>query len=222
VTNVLMVTTTMRMLDWVHGDTSDARPVALLGVGSVVRGVGAEHWLVGTLSTSNDANHSSAATHHGLTDARGHSDTGLSSVLGVADDDSGGAGGTGENATVSELGLNVGDNGTLGHGINWEDVANSEGGFGTAIDEHSGVHALDSDEKLSVLLEFVLVSETDFSERCASARVVNDVLNDALDVSLALSEVKSSESGWGHSLGGVRLEDRAATTSLCSDYSSHD
>ena len=55
--------------------------------------------------------------------------------------------------------------------------------FGTAIDEHSGVHALDSDEKLSVLLEFVLVSETDFSERCASARVVNDVLNDALDVS---------------------------------------
>lgn len=55
--------------------------------------------------------------------------------------------------------------------------------FGAAIDEHSGVHALDSDEKLSVLLEFVLVSEDDFGERCATARVVNNVLNDALDVS---------------------------------------
>ena len=32
---------------------------------------------------------------------------------------------------------------------------------------------------------------------------------------LAFDEVKSSESGWSHSLGGVRLEDRAATTSLC-------
>jgi len=222
VTNVLMVTTTVRMLDWVHGDTSDAWPVALLGVGSVVRGVGAEHWLVGTLSTSNDANHSSAATHDGFTDTRGHSDTGLSAILGVTDDDSGGAGSAGENTTVSELGLTVGDNSSLGHGVHWENVSDSERGFGAAIDEHSGVHALDSDEKLSVLLEFVLVSENDFGKRCATARVVNDVLNDALDVSLAFDEVKSSESGWSHSLGGVRLEDRAATTSLCSDYSSHD
>ena len=55
--------------------------------------------------------------------------------------------------------------------------------FGAAIDEHSGVHALDSDEILSVLLVFVLVSENDFGKRCATARVVNDVLNDALDVS---------------------------------------
>ena len=124
-----MVTTTVRMLDGVHGDTSDAWPVALLGVGAVVGAVGTEHGLVSTLSTSDDANHSSAAAHHGLTHTRGHSDTGLSAVLGVADDDSGGAGGTGENTTVTELGLNIGDDGTLGHGINGEDVADVEGGY---------------------------------------------------------------------------------------------
>ena len=56
----------------------------------------------------------------------------------------------------------------------------------------AGVHAFDSDEKLSVLLEFVLVSETDFSERCASARVVNDVLNNALDVSVTNKRVSAS------------------------------
>jgi len=217
-----MVTTTVGMLDGVHGDTSDARPVALLGVGAVVGAVGAEHRLVGTLATGNNANHSSAAAHHGLADTRGHSDTGLSSVLGVANDDGGGAGSAGEDAAISELGLTVGHNSSLGHGINWENVADGQRGFGAAIDEHSGVHALDSDEKLSVLLEFVLVSEDDFGERCATARVVNNVLNDALDVSFALGEVKRSESGRGDSLGGVRLEDRAATTSLCSDYSSHD
>ena len=44
------------------------------------------------------------------------------------------------------------------------------------------MHALDSDEKLSVLLEFVLVSENDLGEGGASARVVHDVLHDSLYV----------------------------------------
>jgi len=123
---------------------------------------------------------------------------------------------------MANLCLNVGNDGSFWHLVDWENVADREGRFSTCIDELTGVHALDSDEILSVLLVFVLVSENDFGKRCATARVVNDVLNDALDVSLAFSEVKSSESGWSHSLGGVRLEDRAATTSLCSDYSSHD
>jgi len=107
VTNVLMVTTTVRMLDGVHRNTSHARPVSPLGVGLEVRLVGLEKGLVSSLATGANANHSSAATDNGLTDARGESDTGLFAVLGVANDDSGGAGGTGENATVSQLGLKV-------------------------------------------------------------------------------------------------------------------
>ena len=49
----------------------------------------------------------------------------------------------------------------------------------------AGVHAFDSDEKLSVLLEFVLVSEDNLGKRSTSARVVNDVLHDSLDVSVS-------------------------------------
>ena len=48
----------------------------------------------------------------------------------------------------------------------------------------TGVHALDSDEILSVLLVFVLVSENDFGKRCATARIVHDVLHNSLDVSV--------------------------------------
>ena len=48
----------------------------------------------------------------------------------------------------------------------------------------AGVHAFDSDEKLSVLLEFVRVSENDFSKRGATAGVVHNVLHDSLDVSV--------------------------------------
>ena len=69
VTNVLMVTTTVGMLDRVHGYTSNSGPVSLLGVRSVVGGVGAEHGLVSSLATSDDTNHGSATSKDGLTDA---------------------------------------------------------------------------------------------------------------------------------------------------------
>ena len=47
----------------------------------------------------------------------------------------------------------------------------------------TGVHALDSDEILSVLLVFVAVSENDFGKRCATAWIVHNVLHKTLDVS---------------------------------------
>ena len=69
VTNVLMVTTTVRMFDGVHGNTSDDGPIALLGVGLVVSLVGLEHRLIASSATGANADHSSAATDDGLTDA---------------------------------------------------------------------------------------------------------------------------------------------------------
>jgi len=84
------------------------------------------------------------------------------------------------------------------------------------------VHALDSDEKLSVLLEFVLVSENDLGEGGASAWIVNDVLHNALDVSFTLSEIEGSECSGCNSLVSVRLENSSATTPLGSNNSSHD
>jgi len=209
-----MVTTTVGMLDGVHGDTSDSGPVSLLGVRAVVAGVGAEHRLVSSLAASANANHGSAASEDGLADTGGESDTRLLAILGVADHDSGGAGGTGKGATVTELSLNVGDNGALRHLVDGENVADSERSFGATIDELAGVHAFDSDEKLSVLLEFVLVSENDFGKRGATAGVMHNVLDDSLDVTFSLSEVQGSEGRGCDSLRGVGLEDRAATTSL--------
>jgi hypothetical protein len=155
VTNVLMVTTTVRMLDGVHSDTSDSRPVSLLRVRSVVGAVGSQERLVSSLATGNDANHGSAAADNGLTDTRWESDASLLSILGVADHDGGGARGTGEAATVTKLSLNVGDDSALWHLVNRDNVADSEGRFGAAIDELSGVHSFHSNEILRVLLEFV-------------------------------------------------------------------
>ena len=115
VTNVLMVTTTMRMLDGVHGNTSNSGPVSLLGVRSVVGAVSAEHGLVSSLATGNNADHGSAAALDGLTDTRGESHASLLAVFRVTDDDSGGAGGAGKGAAVTELRLTIGHDGSFGH-----------------------------------------------------------------------------------------------------------
>ena len=90
-TDVLMVTTTMRMLDWVHGNTSNSWPVVSLSSGFEPGSVGLEKWLIGSLTSSDEADHSSAAAEDGLSGSRWKSDSGLLSIIGVTNDDGGGA-----------------------------------------------------------------------------------------------------------------------------------
>jgi len=221
VTNVLLVTTTVGMVDGVHGNTTDLGPSVSLRLVLVEGGAGLEEGLIGSLATSDDTNHTSAGAKDGLSDTGGESDTGLLAVLGVTDDDGGGTGGAGEGSTVTELGLDVGDDGTLGHGVDGQDVADGKRSFVSTVDEHSSVHAFNSDEVLSALLVFVLVSEHDLGEGGTSAGVVDDVSHDSLHVAGSLSEVESSEASGGHSLAGVGLEDGGRSVTLGSDNFSH-
>merc|ERR1719216_756188 len=55
VTNMLMVTTTMGMLDGVHGHTSDLGPAVPLDSVLVVSTASLEHGLVASTATSDDA-----------------------------------------------------------------------------------------------------------------------------------------------------------------------
>jgi len=88
VTNMLMVTTTMRMLDWVHCDTSNSWPVVSLSLG-LEPGVGSlQEWLISSLSTSDHTNHSSACTEDGLSGSGWESDSSLLTIIGVTNDDS--------------------------------------------------------------------------------------------------------------------------------------
>jgi len=127
VTDVLLVTTTVRMVDGVHGDTTDTGPSVSLCLVLPEGIAGLKEGLVGSLATGNDADHGSAVTLDGLTDAGGEADSGLLAVVGVADDDGGGSGGSGEGGAVTVLGLAVGDNGTLGKGVDGKDVSDGEG-----------------------------------------------------------------------------------------------
>jgi len=189
VTNVLMVTTTMRMLDGVHGNTSHARPVLPLGLGLEVGCVSPEKRLVAPLSTGGHTDHCSAPSHDGLADAGGESHTRLLTIFRVANNNSGCARGTGNGATITSLCLNAGDDGAFGHGVDGQDIADLQGSFLAGIDEHSGVHALNGDEVFSALLVLVLISENNLGERGTSARIMNDVLDYASHVALTFSVV---------------------------------
>jgi len=221
-TNVLMVTTTMGMLDGVHSDTSNSGPVLLLCLGFVVSVDGSQERLIASLSTSDNTDHSSAGSLDGLANTGRKLDSGLAAIFGVTDDDTGGSGSAGKGASVSEFGLNVGNNSAFGHGVDGEDVSNLEGGFLTGIDEHASVHALDGDEVFSSELVLVNVAELNLSERGSTAGIVDNILDDSLNVALSLSEIEGSEFGRCHSFVCVSREDSAASVSLSSDASSHD
>lgn len=128
VTDVLVVTTTVRMLDWVHCNTSNSWPVVSLGL-VLVPGVGSlEEWLLNSLTSSANSNHGSARSWDGLSDTGWESNSGLLTILGVSDDDGGASRGSGEGSSISGLAFAVGDNGSFWESVDWENVSNGEGG----------------------------------------------------------------------------------------------
>jgi len=198
---VLLVTTTMRMVDGVHSNTSDSGPgSSSLGLPSVVGVSSLADRLVGSATAGNQADHGSAGAGHGGAGAGGKSHTGLLAVVGVADDDGGAAGGAREGASVTGLGLAVRDDGTFGEGVHGQDIADREIGLSTSVDELASEKTLNSDEILSAVLVLVGVSEDNLGERSATAGVVHDFLDDSLDVAFTLGEVKSSELSRSNSL----------------------
>ena len=92
VTDMLLVTTTMGMVDGVHSNTSDSGPCSsalrfpsVVGVSSLANG------LVGSATAGDEADHSSAGSWDGSSGTTGKSDSGLLAVIGVTDDDGGAA-----------------------------------------------------------------------------------------------------------------------------------
>lgn len=149
--------------------------------------------LVGTSTTSNDTDHATDGALNDLLGAGGELDAGLALVGVVADDGNVVARGAAERATVANLLLDVGDDGTLRDGAEGEDVADGERGVLAGVDELAGVKALVGDEGLGVQLEAVGVAEDDLGQRRATAGVVDDLLHDTTDVTMTLGEVESAE-----------------------------
>lgn len=221
VTNVLVVTTTMRMLNGVHGHTTHLGPAVSLHLVLVVGVSGLQHGLVDTATTCNDTNHSTGVAADGLSCTRGETDTRLQTIIAVADDGGVSPTGASKSTAVSSLLLNVGDNRTLRHPVEGKHVPHGKGRVLSAVNELASVHALDRNH--AFLVEFVAVgiAEGDFGDGGTTAGIVEDVLHQTFDVSMTLSIIEGTQFDGAFAFVGVGTEDAPATLPLSSDDATH-
>jgi len=202
-----MITTTMRMVDGVHGNTASTRPVVSLGLVFVVGTASLKQWLVNPSTTSDDADGRARTAADGLLGTAGEPYPSLVLVRRVANDGSVIAGGTCERATVADLLLDVTDNGTFGALRYRENVADGEGGLFAAVDEGTRVHALGSDEGLFAKFVAVGITEDDTGEGSTTAWVMDDLFHNSPDIAFAFGEVEGAQPGWVFVVMDMRLKD---------------
>jgi hypothetical protein len=181
------------VIDGVHGNTTSLGPGVALDSELVLGTRSLEQGLVGTATTGDDTNHTAGSVLDDLLGTGGKLDAGLAILGVVADDGNVVAGGTAKRTTVTRLLLDVGDDGTLGHGGEGQNVADGQGGVLTGVDELAGVHALVGDEGLGDHLELVGVTELDLGEGSTTAGIVDDLLDDTTGVSVTLGVVEGTE-----------------------------
>merc|ERR1719244_1593932 len=216
-----MVTTTVRMLDGVHGHTTNLRPRVPLSLVLEVGSAGLQQRLVDSSSTGDDADHRAVAGRNRLLRSRWQFHFRPSHIRVVGDDGGVVAGSSGQFAAISQLLLQLADDSSFRHGADGHHVADGQRRLLAAVDELTRVHALDGDERLLALLKFVGISKLDDGQRCAASGVVNDVLDDAFDVAVAFGVVGSAEAGGAFSMFVVRREDGSRSLTLRSNHSPH-
>ncbi len=107
--------------------------------------------------------------------------------------------------------LKIADNATLRKFTNRQNISNRQLRLLAAVNELTSVHALSSNEKLLLQPMLVGVAKLNDSKGSTTARIVNDLLDYAFDVSVTLCEVKRAQLRGSLSVLGVRLENRATT-----------
>lgn len=214
VTDVLVVTSSVGVIDGVHGHTTDLGPLVTLGLVFVEGVTGLEEGLIGTTTSSDETNHGTAVAVEDLLGSRGELHTRAVGLGVVADDGGVGSGGAGERSTVTALGLEVAHDGSLGHGADGENVSDRDLSLGTAVDVLASVETLAGDERRLGLLVLLGVAEHNAGEGGSSAGVVDDFADDTTDVALALRKVEGSVESSSLAVEGASLEDSSATLSL--------
>jgi len=220
-TDMLVVTTTVRMVDGVHGNTTGLGPAVALDSELVLGARSLQERFVGAATTSDDTNHTARAGGDNLLGTRGELDAGLALIRVVADNGDVVAGGAAKGTTVADLLLNVGNDGTFGHLTDGEDVADSKGSALADVDELASVHAFVGDEGLGHLLEPVGVAEDDLGEGSTTAGVVDNLTDYTTDVAMALGVIEVAELGRGLVQARVGSENRSTPLALVANDTTH-
>ncbi len=193
---MLVVTTSVGMVDGVHSDTSDSWESLSESLELVEQGTSLHDWLFVSSSSGNDTDGGSAEAWDGFSGSGWESDSGSASIIGVSNNGGIGSWASGVGSFISNGWFDVADGGTFWNSVDWEYVTSGDCGFSSTEEILSGVGSFGGKEILSVMFVFIWISEIDFQKRATSSWVVEDSSNDTLDVSLSFNKIKISIS-WG-------------------------
>ena len=221
VAHVLVISSSVRMLHGVHGRTTHLRPAVPLHPVLVVVVACLQDRLVHAAAAGNNPYDSTAGGRQALAAAGGEADTGLLAIVGVAHNHAGCAGGPGEAATIRCLLLAHGDHGTLRHLGQRQHVADGQLGLGATVHKLSSVATLHCHPQLLLQLVAVGVMECHLANGRTTSGVVHDLLDKALDVTLALGIVHGAELHGTLPEPGLRSEDEGLALTRAADDAAH-
>ena len=145
-THVLMSTTTVWVIDWVHSDTSNDWPSLPLSAVLVGNIASLKEWLLEPTTTSDNTDASPAGVSKDNLPAGWELDSGVAIVC-VCDDSAGIARAPAITATVTWVVFDVANFGTFWDLADWHDVTDVEGGSWAAADNLTGVDTFWSDNE---------------------------------------------------------------------------
>mmetsp|Transcript_44137 Transcript_44137/g.65458 ORF Transcript_44137/g.65458 Transcript_44137/m.65458 type:complete len:304 (+) Transcript_44137:59-970(+) len=214
-TNMLMVTTTVRMLHRILGNTTNLGPTVTLDGILVIGTSSLQEGLVGTTTAGNDTNLSTSCTGNRLLSSRRKTQTSRSLIFIVRHQDSKGSTGTSKGTTISRLGFNVTNNGTFWKSLERKHVANGQRCLLSTIHKLSRIHSFRTKHEFVILLVTVRIVELNFCDRCTTTRIVQNFLHDSTDISLFLGIIQSTKFHSTLASTTMRLENAGFTTTLC-------
>jgi hypothetical protein len=93
--------------------------------------------------------------------------------------------------------------------------------FLSAIDELASVQSLCGDHQLLLHSVFVRVTELNDSQWGTTARIVDDVLDDASNVTVTFGKIHGAKFGRPFAMFAVRFENASSSFALCANTTSH-
>jgi hypothetical protein len=223
VTDVLVITSSVRVLHGIHCHTADDGPAVAFGFVLVVSATSFQHRLVNATTSSDDTDLTTGIRLDDLLGSRGETEASLVGLLVVRDNGAVVTGGAGDSTAVTGALLDVGHDGSLRHGTERKDVSDLKSGLASAVHELTGVQTLNGNEVLLHGSILVRVTELHASERSSSAGVVDDLTHNSFNISVALTEIVDAQLGSSLAVLVVRAEDKSVSLSLTlgAKWSSH-
>merc|ERR1712194_594200 len=175
-----MVTSSVRVLHWIHAATANPGPAIALHTVLVVIVAGLQDRLVQATTAGGDADNCATSRGNGLPGTRWQTNPRLPAVVGVANDHAGGAGAAGDATAIASLLLAHRHDGALGHLVQGQHIANGQLRLGTTIHELAGVQTLHGDPLRLHDLVAVRVTELDLAHRGTTAWIMDDIRHEAV------------------------------------------